>query len=316
MRRPSQPLHQALPPAAAPDPSRRRFLATLGRAFGATLVGLLVPSAYASTRARSGAPKLQALLRAHVTSLRRERVVKPDEITAWSVYDFTTHRKLVSINEDLPLQAASMIKPFVALAFFYRMSARGSHLRYTPAIRRDMEMMIRDSSNAAANRLIDLLGGPARVQRVLKRSARGLLRQTRVVERIPPGGRAYRNVASAHDYSRFLYALWHDRLPHSEEIKRLMHLPNRDRIYTGAHALPRGTQIYDKTGSTAHLCGNMGIVVAKGRDGRDYPYTFIGIIQKRRRAGNYSGWVAGRGNVIRGASNLVYRWLREHHPLA
>lgn len=255
-------------------------------------------------------------MNAHIADLRRKRVLSPEEITAWSVYDFVTRRKLVSINEDRPMQAASMIKPFVVLAFFYEASKKRSRLAYTASVRRTAEAMIRDSNNAATNRLMARLGGPAAVQRILKQNAPGIFRQTRIVEHIPPGGRSYRNLASAHDYSRFLYALWHNRIPGAKEIKRLMKLPNKDRIYTGARRVPTGTKVYDKTGSTARLCGNMGILVPRGRGGREYPYTFIGIIQKGRRARNYSHWVASRGDVIRGVSDLVYTWLRDVNGLA
>ena len=255
-------------------------------------------------------------MNAHIAELRRRRVLTPEEITAWSVYDFVTRRKLVSINEDRPMQAASMIKPFVVLAFFYEASKNNSRLAYTTSVRRTAEAMIRDSNNAATNRLMAQLGGPGAVQRILKKNAPGIFRETRIVEHIPPGGRSYRNLASAHDYSRFLYALWHDRVPGAREIKRLMSLPNKDRIYTGARRVPAGTAVYDKTGSTARLCGNMGILVPKGRGGRQYPYTFIGIIQKGRRARNYSHWVTSRGNIIRGVSDLVYTWLRDVNGLA
>jgi beta-lactamase class A len=276
---------------------------------GAALLGLPEP-------AESARLDLEARVNAHVRALRARGVVKPDEVTAWSVYDFREHRKLVSINEDRPLQAASMIKPFVALAFFYQVGGKGSRLRYTGTVRRRMEAMIRNSSNRATNRLMNILGGPRRVERILKAHAPGIFRQTRIVERIPANGRCYRNLASAHDYSRFLFALWNERLPSSKELKRLLSLPNRDRIYDGVRAIPHGTAVYDKTGTTARLCGNMGILVPKGRDGREYPYTFIAIIQKDRRTRNYSRWVASRGDVIRSVSELVYTWLRDANGLA
>jgi beta-lactamase class A len=314
MGQPSQPLLDPVALDGSHEPSRRRFLTALGLTMGAAALGLPpIPSSAAAGRRQSS--DLGKVLNAHIGALRREGAVHRDEVTAWSVYDFTARRKLVSINEDRPLEAASMIKPFVAAAFFYAASGKGSRLRYTRRLKRQMEAMIRYSDNAATNRVMNLLGGPARVHRILKSHAPGIFRQTRVVERIPPGGRSYRNLASAQDYSRFLYALWYNRLPRSDEIKRLMHLPNRDRIYTGARQIPRGTRVYDKTGSTAHLCGNMGILVPKGRDGRDYPYTFIGIIQNGHGAHNYGRWISSRGDVIRSASSVVYAWLRQQHDL-
>ena len=94
-----------------------------------------------------------------------------------------------------------------------------------------------------------------------------------------------------------------------------MYLPNRDRIYTGAAGVARQTQVFDKTGTTARLCGDMGILVAQGRDGRSYPYTFIGIIEKAQPAQNYSAWKDARGNIIRDVSSMTYNHLRQIHNL-
>ena len=89
--------------------------------------------------------------------------------------------------------------------------------------------MIRYSSNSATNKLIDVIGKrakrsyrPTKVERVLKSYSPGLFRQTSIVEYIPRGGKTYRNAASAHDYSRFLYAMWNDNLPLADELKYYM----------------------------------------------------------------------------------------------
>ena len=59
----------------------------------------------------------------------------------------------------------------------------------------------------------------------------------------------------------------------------------------------------------------MGILIAQGRDGRRYPYTFIGIIEKARPTQSYMAWQAARGNVIRDVSSMVYSHLRQIHDL-
>jgi beta-lactamase class A len=156
---------------------------------------------------------------------------------------------------------------------------------------------------------------PRDVERILKSNAPGVFQQTRIVERIPRSGRTYRNKASAHDYSRFLYGVWYDRFPFSRELKKFMSMPNKDRIYHGAERVPQGTRVYDKTGTTARLCGNMGIVVARGRNGRAYPYTFIAIIEKSRRARPFGRWVRARSEAIREVSNIVYTDLKKVHNL-
>ena len=151
------------------------------------------------------------------------------------------------------------------------------------------------------------------MDRLLKEKYGHIFRDTEIVEYIPWGGRTYKNKSSVHDYSRFLYALWDESLPGSDEIKRLMSLPNRDRIYTGAREVPKGTKVYDKTGSTKHLCGNMGILEVKGPDGKKYAYSLIGVIEKKTPAHNYTRWITSRGDVIREVSNIVYREMESRH---
>lgn len=297
------------------DHSKRDFLVKMAWLGGAALLGLRPEPGLAALG------ELELKIDQYIKKLRRTGIIGPDETTAWSVYDFTLRRKLVSINEDAALQSASMIKPFVAQAFFYRLAE--NRVDYHGRHRERMEAMICRSSNVSTNYFIDLLGGrhrprshrPREVERILKSNAPSIFRQTHIVERIPVTGATYRNKASAHDYSRFLYAVWNDRLPYAGEIRRLMCLPNTDRIKSGTSTIPPQTRVYDKTGTTARLCGDMGIVEAVGRNGRRYPYTFIGIIEKRSRARHYGHWKAIRGDVIREVSEIVYTDLRRLHNL-
>jgi beta-lactamase class A len=296
---------------------RRRFIRSLaGFGIGGLALGLPLPS----VGGLGG--NLQSRVNAYVKAQRRRGRVKSDEQTSWSVFDFTTGAKLVSINEDVPRQAASMIKPFIAQAYFYRHIAAPSRFPFSAEVERLMAAMIRRSSNTATNELIARVSDkawsdrPKEVERILRHNADGIFRQIEIVEYIPKGGRTYRNKASAHDYSRFLHAMWTDRLPNSPEMKHLLALPNADRIRQGTNRVPDTCKILDKTGSTAQLCGNMGIVVAQGRDGKTYPYTMIGIIEKQRRTEAYGHWIRGRGNVIREVSDLVYLEMQQQHKLA
>ena len=257
--------------------------------------------------------ELEALLEKHIKKLRQQGKISADERTGWSVYDFTTGEKLVTINEDVQFQAASLIKPFVATAFFHKVE--NSNLFYGPKSRRHMERMIQKSDNRSTNWIMRHVGGPQAVERILEKHYPEVFKDTRVVEYIPANGRTYRNKASIHDYSRFLYALWKDKVPGAKEIKRLMSLPGADRLYTGAKDIPVGTKIYNKTGSTSRVCADMGILIAKGKNGRRYPYTVVGVIEKQNRARNYSGWIQSRGDVIRDVSNLIYQGIARRHSL-
>lgn len=257
--------------------------------------------------------ELEGQIDHYIKSLRSKGVIRSNERTAWVVYDFASGKKLASINEGAPLQAASMIKPFVALAFFHQVQA--GKLVYGPTSRRHMEQMIQKSNNDSTNWVMRQVGGPAATRALLNRYYPSLSRQVSIVEYIPSGGRTYRNRASASDYSKLLYALWNGKVPHSKEMLRIMNLPGNDRLYTDAKRVPSGTRVYNKTGSTAMCCGDMGILVARGKDGRTYPYIVIGIIESGSRNKAYGTWISRRADVIREVSNLAYTEMKKLHPL-
>jgi beta-lactamase class A len=296
--------------------NRRQFLGLSVLAGGSLIAGLPFDAAAARS------PTLQAQVVGLVKRLRAQGKIRWDEKTSWSVYDFTGRNKLVSINEEQPRQAASMLKPFVAQAFFYTMRDSGGRLQYTSGIRDTMERMIRKSSNTATTEIMQLVSryngnmGPQATERVLKRHAPQVFRQTSIVEYIPANGRTYSNQASARDYSRFLYAQWHRQMPYSAEVLDLMSLPNHDRITRGVSNIPSDVRVYDKTGSTAMLCGNMGIIECRDGRGRPRPYTFIGIIEKSSRTNHYARWITNRSNAMREVSNLVYNYMQSQHRLA
>ncbi|MEW8318962.1 MAG: serine hydrolase [Candidatus Thiodiazotropha sp.] len=254
---------------------------------------------------------LELAVEAYIEELRRAGKIASDERTGWSVYDFTTGKKLVTINEDHQFQAASLVKPFIAAAFFHKV--KQGKLVYGPKSRRHMQRMIQHSDNPSTNWVIRQVGGPQRVQQILKRHYPGIFQDTLLVEYIPGSGKTYKNRASVHDYSRFLYAVWNKRIAGAREIKRLMALPGTDRLYTGVPDLPRGTRVFNKTGSTVQVCGDMGILSVKGANGKRYPYILIGIIEKQRRAQNYTTWIRSRSEIIRKVSALVYKGVIAQH---
>ncbi len=231
------------------------------------------------------------------------------ERTSWSVYDFYTNKKLVSINENIPMQAASMIKVFVALAYFYLNSQAPRKYPYSSKERYLMEQMLVHSSNKATNTLMRLCKGPTNIKRLCQRATKNRFKYLYIVEYIPSGGRTYRNKVSAHDYSRFLYDLWHNRLPHSAEIKRIMAIKNHDRIRTDG--MQTGIKVFDKTGSTGMLCGDMGIIQLD----RSRAYTFVGIIERNRKAKNYGRWISDRSSTMRENSDLIYNFMRKRYNL-
>jgi beta-lactamase class A len=241
-----------------------------------------------------------------VSDLYRQGQLDRGERCAWMLYDVEKKQPLASINGNQLFQAASMIKPFLALAFFHQVEA--GKLQYGEKARQMVERMIQHSSNEAANWVMRRAGGPANCERILRRNYGGIFRKTQIVEYIPAGGKTYRNKVIPSDYARFLLALWDMKLPYSKELQRVMALPKRSRIYQGT-TLPQGTLVYNKTGSTARLCGDMGILVPPPDSGVP-TYALVGVIERGHDAGDYTSWIRRRGDVIRQVSSLVYKEIR------
>jgi beta-lactamase class A len=94
-----------------------------------------------------------------------------------------------------------------------------------------------------------------------------------------------------------------------------MNLPSTDRLYHGVPDIPAGTAVYNKTGTTAMCCGDMGVLVAQRADGQRVPYIMVGVIERSRRTTSYTSWSRARGDVIREVSGITYRYLREQYGL-
>ena len=244
--------------------------------------------------------------------LQKKGALRGDEKSGWVVYDLQNDTTLVEINANELFQAASMIKPFVALAYFHQV--KNGKLKYGSKARQNMEAMIQRSNNSATNWVMKQVGGPSKCEQILRQHYGHIFHRTIISEYIPAGGKTYRNSALPSDYARFLKALWRRELPYEKELRRVMALPGHDRLYDGT-SLPRGTIVYNKTGSTARLCGDMGILVLKTRNGGRYPYAIVGIIERETKAADYGTWMKTRGNVIRRVSSLVYEGMKTNRNL-
>lgn len=252
--------------------------------------------------------QVEKRIKKYIAGLRQKGKLSRDESTAWMVYDLTSGKPLVDINPNLRFQTASMIKPFVALAFFHKV--KEGKLKYGPKSKRKLVAMIQRSSNTATNWVMRQVGGPRSCQRIIEKYYPDIFKGTSIVEYIPAGGKTYKNKAYPSDYVRFLKRLWEKKLPYSTEMRRLMALPGRDRLYSNT-PIPKGTLVYNKTGSTGLLCGDMGILVPKTKSGLSHPYVIVGIIQKKSKARNYGSWIASRSKVIREVSTIVYKELKK-----
>lgn len=242
-----------------------------------------------------------------VQQMRREGRISSDERTAWMVTDIRKGQNLVTINANRPMQCASMVKPLVIQAYLMCHFKKDKKLYpLSTKVVDEMRGMIVDSNNEFTNHIIKRLGGPQGVQWMLRREAPNIFKSISIVEYIPENGRTYKNRAAASDYNRFLLALWHDRLPGADILKRMMRIPNHDRIRSATQFVPNNAVVYDKTGSTSMLCGNTGIITYSDAPRTNIAYTFTGIIEKSHRTPHYSRWISARSNVIRDISDQVY----------
>ena len=244
----------------------------------------------------------------------RGRLASTDR-TSFVVYDISKGKKVVSINEDQPMMAASLIKNFVMLVYFHEV--RQGRLHHTNQNRRHLKNMIQRSYNTSTNYFIRLLGGPNRVNQLLKWNY-PYFEHTRIVEYIPNGGRTYRNMTSAHDMNRFYNQLWLGRLPHSPKMKHYLRLPKGDRLYDKT-CIPRGVHVYNKTGTVYGMVGDSGILVITDPKGKQRAYILTGIIEDRtkinlrNRFQSFGSWVSRRTEILRSVSEGVYEYIYERH---
>lgn len=249
-----------------------------------------------------------------VMQLRAAGQLSSVERTAWVVHDLLADETLAAINADVPLQTASMVKPYVAVAFFHLVNK--GKLVYGDESTDMMERMIQRSDNDATNWVMGKVGGPEAVQAILDKSYASICKDVSIVEYIPAGGCTYKNRASANDHMRLLRALWDDKVPYSSEIRRVMNLPGSDRLYYSVPQIPSGTEVYNKTGTTSMCCGDMGILVARKKDDTRVPYIIVGVIERSSRTSQYTSWSRSRANVIRRVSGLTYTYMQSLYDLA
>ena len=258
---------------------------------------------------------LEANIDQYIKGLRFRGVLSGTDRTSFVVYDVTQQKKVVSINEDQTMMAASLIKNFIMLAYFHEVKYK--RLEHTVENRRQLRLMIQKSANTSTNHFIRLLGGPRGVQRILKYNY-PYFNQTRIVEYIPAGGRTYRNTTSAHDLNKFYNQLWLGNLPYSNKMKYYFGLPNGDRMHDKT-CIPSNVRVYHKTGTVYGLVGDSGVLAIIDSQGKQRAYIFTGMIEDRTKTSNrnrseaFWSWVGRRSDTLRRVSEAVYEYIYEVH---
>jgi beta-lactamase class A len=254
----------------------------------------------------SGISKLQSMVMVRIEKMKHEGHLAKDEHVSFFVYDLRENKTLASINKDMPMPVASMVKPFYALAYFKQLDL-GHAPAYDSSMRELLEKMIQKSDNVETNRLVKVLGGPQKVHQILRDNYGELLRHTSIVQYIPQKGDEYKNMASASDFGRFLHALTQRKLPHADDLLNLMigeKKKNPIRI-APLNLKNRFLEIYNKTGSTAIICGDMGIMRMQDSYGNIKEFLAVGIIKKDEKATDYLSWITKRAATLRELSSEI-----------
>ena len=278
-------------------------------------IALLFPIFTVSASTYTIDSPLEANFESYIKRRRSRKILAATDRTSFVVYDISKRKKLVSINEDRQMMAASLIKNFVMLAYFHEV--KYGRQKHTSVNKGNLRNMIRWSSNPSTNYFIRLLGGPARVNRIL-RTNYPYFKQTRVVEYIPYGGRTYKNMTSASDLSIFFLRLWQGKLPFSEKMKWYFKLKNGDYIYKQTY-IPSSVEVYNKTGTVYGLVGDGGVLVLRDPQGRARPYIFIGLMEDRTKTNlrnrwqSFYDWKNLRAYILRRLSEQAYKYIYEKH---
>jgi beta-lactamase class A len=100
--------------------------------------------------------RLEADIDRYIKKLRKRGILLKTDRTSFVVFDISKQKKVVSINQDEPMMAASLIKNFVMLAYFHQV--KRNRLRHTNLNRMHLRRMIQKSSNPSTNYFLRLLG--------------------------------------------------------------------------------------------------------------------------------------------------------------
>ena len=208
------------------------------------------------------------------------------------VEDLGNKKVLASIHPGKSIKSASTIK--VPILHAYMIQLIEGELNENSNHKEMIEDMIRFSSNSSTNTVIELLGGPAKIQLILEQTK--IYKQILLIEYIPENGRAYENTISVSDLNSIFKKLWiqsvlgekysieQNRLV-SIEMLDLLKLPGykwvKDRIKAGTcYSTNKTVKLWDKTDFVKGSNGNAGIVEINTPFGRK-AYSIVMFIERK-----------------------------------
>ena len=257
---------------------------------------------------------LEVTFELYIKNKRNRRVLSTTDRTSFVVYDISKNKKLVSINEDRQMMAASLIKNFVMLAYFHEVKhGRQAH---TNTNRGHLRAMIQVSSNLSTNYFIRLLGGPARVDRILRTNIRILNR--------PGLSNTYPRRTDLQEYDlrarsqHVLFAVMARTTPVFRENEVVFQTQNGDYIFKQTY-IPSWVAVYNKTGTVYGLVGDGGKLVLRDPQGKSRPYVFVGLMEDRTKTSyrnrwqSFANWRNQRTFILRRLSERAYKYIYENH---
>ncbi len=210
-------------------------------------------------------PTLQAALDSRLDRNALWRGLIDDGRMAVSVVDLSDRLapRFAHVNGDVMMYAASLPKIAILLAAMHEMEY--GELEQTPEIMEDLHAMIRKSSNPAATRMIDRVGGLPAIERVLRDPRYALFDPQQggglwVGKRYAKSGRRNPNpmqggshAATANQVSRFYYLVAEGRLVNRERSRQMLDIladPGINHKFVNAlSALAPAAKLFRKSGT-------------------------------------------------------------------
>lgn len=272
-----------------------------------------------------------------VSGAREDKILPKTAIekTAWSVYDLRDHKSLWDINENESMRAASMIKPFVVLAYL------SLHPVPTPEEKEKLQFMIDynpdkieqkdwykklpawsvySKANALTTEIMKTIGTPEEILNTLKTktinkgtSSIPLLPDSstngiHLEETIRTDGKTYKNTLTTKSIVEFYRHLYENRdIEPYATLLSFLKTPKRDSIADKTN-IPWIYPVASKSGTTGLARCDGGIIFAKDPDGKAHPYIFVGMFSRSdgNPYKNYTKNSKERADISREISSQVY----------
>ncbi len=270
---------------------------------------------------------LEAGILSYMEDLYRSGRLQRQDILSMVVQDLSSGKLLVSIRPRRRVKSASLIK--LPILHAYLLASEKGMLEHSEIIQQHLVKMIRFSSNESTNWILEKLGGPSQVQKLLDQSS--MYHELKLVEYIPEDGKTYRNKVSSADLNQILVRTWfHQSLgmksnkeqnrQASKRMLYLMSLPGykwiQDRIKDGTcFSRRKSVRVWDKTGFVKGINGDAGIVEFNTPNGRR-AYTIVLIMERENYLsipGDANTWSARVAMVLRRISEMSYAFVSSYY---